>query len=117
MTNERTEKLERFLVRFRRAGERHAKAAADYERLDHQRKVVLSTQMQMAETVGGYTAVAAQEREARASVVYSDFLDDLHAARLELELARSDLDALRLAASLSQTIEANERAEMRAFSN
>jgi hypothetical protein len=114
MTNEATERLERFLVRLREAGERYAHAAATYEQFDHQRKVVLAEQMKEAEEKGA-TSAAAQEREARASLTYSNFLDQLFEARLELELARSDLDALKLSASLAQTIKANERAEVRAY--
>ncbi len=81
MTNETTERMERFLVRFR----------------------------------AGFASAAAQEREARAGEPYQEFLGSLYQARLELEIARSELEYLRMSATLSQTRKANERAEIRAY--
>jgi hypothetical protein len=114
VTNETTERLERFLVRFRDAGRLYAQAAAYYELLEHKRKVVLAAEMKAAE-LAGFTSAAAQEREARAGEEYTNFLSALYTSRLELEVARSDLEYLRMSATLAQTRKANERAEIRAY--
>ncbi len=114
MTNETTERMERFLVRFRDANRRYAEAAAFYELQEHKRKVVLAAEMKAAE-LAGFASAAAQEREARAGEPYQEFLGSLYQARLELEIARSELEYLRMSATLSQTRKANERAEIRAY--
>jgi hypothetical protein len=114
VTNETTERIERFLNRFRQACTRRAEAEASYEGLEHQRKIVLAEAMKQAER-DGHSAVSAQEREARVSEDYRYIIQCIINARLELELARAEVDRLKLAASLSQTAKANERAEIRAY--
>ncbi len=114
MTTERVERLERWLDRLRSLNEQHAMAAATYEKLEHLRKVVLAAQMQEAEA-RGVGSVAAQERDARASPQYAEHLGKLFEARLEMERARSAIDAMKLAASLRQSDLASERTEMRAY--
>jgi uncharacterized protein YgbK (DUF1537 family) len=116
MTNESTERLERWLDKYRLAISRKAAAEAAYELLEHQRKVVLAAEMSEA-AAAGIAAVAGQEREARVSQAYADHLDKLYRARLERELAGGEVDALRLQFEGMRTIRATERVEARAYSS
>jgi hypothetical protein len=115
MTNEKTERLERFLDRFRRAGVVFAEAYARHELVEANGKAVVAALMKESEA-NGVTSVAAQERDARASPEYQEHLAAVYKTRMELEIARTELEALRMLFSGRQTINANERAEMRAYS-
>lgn len=115
MTNESTERLERFLDKFRAAGEAFAEALANYEMVEATGKVVIASLMKEAEA-NGVSSVAAQERDARASIEYQEHLASVYQARIDLETARTRLEALRMLFSGRQTIKANERAEIRAYS-
>lgn len=114
MTIEGTERLERFLDKFRAKGTVFAEALARYELLDSMSKVIIASGMKEAEAAG-VTSVAAQERDARASGDYQEHLGHLYEARMELEVARTELEAMRMMFSGRQTINANERAEIRAY--
>lgn len=115
MTNESTERLERFLDRFRDAGTQFAEALARHEMVEAMGKVVIASLMKEAEA-NGVASVAAQERDARASIEYQEHLASVYQARIDLETARTRLEALRMLFSGRQTIKANERAEIRAYS-
>jgi hypothetical protein len=115
MTNESTERLERFLDKFRKAGTVFAEAFARHELVEANGKAVVAALMKEAEA-NGVSSVAAQERDARASPEYQEHLASVYKTRMELEIARVELEALRMKFSGAQTIKANERAEIRAYS-
>lgn len=114
MTNEATERLERFLDKFRAKGVVFAEALARHELLEAMSKVIIASGAKEAEAAG-VTSVAAQERDARASSEYQEHLGRLYKARMELEVARTELEAMRMMFSGRQTINANARAEVRAY--
>ena len=112
-TNEAAERLERWLVRLRAAGERRAQARSKLVGLEHRRKVLLAV-LSKAFALE-YPSVAAQEREARASDDYGHMIDEIEAAELEFGRADAEWEALRLYSSLWQSVKATERAELKAF--
>jgi hypothetical protein len=116
MTTEAVERLERFLDRFRKAGVVFAEAFARHELVEANGKAVVAALMKESEA-NGVTSVAAQERDARASPEYQDHLAAVYKTRMELEIARTELEAMRMRFSGAQTIKANERAEIRAYSS
>lgn len=106
--------LERRLQYWREASESYARAEATRTRIDHWRKVVMAEQMRKAEAKG-YTSVAAQEREARASQEYKDAIEALEAATEEaLRLSDERLMARTWAAAW-QTERADQRREREAY--
>ena len=114
MTNDATEKLERWLNRFRLAIRAKAEAEADHSMLCEQKKVILASLMQAAEE-SGHASIAAQEREARAAEEYRDFLITVREAEVAAKLAAGEVEALRLQFDGMRTIRASERVEARAY--
>jgi hypothetical protein len=114
MTNEETERLERWLDRFRQKGVVFAEALARYELAEAMTKTIKASLMKDAEA-NGIASIAAQERDALAAPDFQAHLGGLYKARMELEVARTELEAMRMLFSGRQTINANTRAEVRAY--
>jgi len=114
LTNEDSDRLERFLTKLNQAGDFYAAAAAEYELQENLRKVVLAEEMSSA-AERGVSSVAGQEREGLISAYYLTQLQKIKTARQAMEAARARLEYLRLSASLRQSQLATQRAEIRAF--
>lgn len=106
--------LEKRLTYWRKASEEYATAEATRTRLDHWRKVVLAEQMQEAER-RGVTAIAAQEREARASQAYKDAIDALESATEQSLRLNDERLMARTWAAAWQTERADQRKEREAY--
>ena len=71
--------LERRLEELRKIGESHAAAKKQLSILDHGRKILLAKLMKekQVKSTGKLESVSAQEREARATVEYENYIEQL----------------------------------------
>lgn len=91
-----------------------AAAYADRCHLEEMKKSKLAILMKEAE-VEGHKTTAAQEREARAHPDYIALLEGLKVATEQSEKLRWQLEVAKLGVGVWQTLNANERAERRAY--
>ena len=105
---------EQFIEEMRQKARRFASAKADRVRLEHYRKAKQAILMKEAEKVGFNTA-AAQEREALADPAYAELLEGLHAATVEEETLRWELEAARYRLDVWRTRMASARQEKAAY--
>lgn len=106
--------LEKRLTYWREIKDKWAEAEARRVRLDNWRKVVLSEQMKEAEK-RGVTAIAAQERDARASDAYKEAILALEAATEEAFQLNDERLMARTWAAAWQTERADQRKEREAY--
>jgi len=91
-----------------------ASAYAQRTHLDEMKKSKLAILMKQAE-IEGHKTTAAQEREARAHPEYLQLLEGLKIATEQSEHLRWQLEVAKLGVGVWQTMNANERAERRAY--
>lgn len=108
------EKIEARLQELRSMADEFAKAYADRCHLEEMKKSKLAILMKQAE-VEGHKTTAAQEREARAHAEYIALLEGLKVATENSERLRWQLEVAKLGVGVWQTLNANERAERRAY--
>lgn len=108
------ERIEARLNELRSMSEQFARAYAERSHLEEMKKSKLAMLMKMAE-VEGHKTTAAQEREARAHAEYIELLEGLRVATEESERLRWHLEVAKLGVGVWQTLNANERAERRAY--
>jgi len=89
-------------------------AYAERCHLEEMKKSKLAILMKQAE-VEGHKTTAAQEREARAHGEYIALLEGLKVATEQSEKLRWQLEVAKLGVGVWQTLNANERAERRAY--
>lgn len=109
-----SDRIEARLHELRQMSEGFAKAYAERCHLEEMKKSKLAMLMKVAEAEGHKTT-AAQEREARAHADYLALLDGLRVATEESERLRWQLEVAKLSVGVWQTLNANERAERRAY--
>lgn len=105
---------ESLLHAYREAYSEYAQAYADYTKTDLMRHVVLAHLMREAEA-RGVSSVAAQEREARASEEYLEFVEKFARVAGTLEMARGKRDERRMAIELWRSVQARDRAEIETY--
>lgn len=108
------ERIEARLHELRTMSESFAKAYAERTHLEEMKKSTLAILMKAAE-LEGHKTTAAQEREARAHPEYLALLNGLRVATEESERLRWQLEVAKLGVGVWQTLNANERAERRAY--
>ena len=108
------EAIETRLNELREKAAEYATAYAEKEYLEEFKKTKLALLMKDAEK-SGCTSAAAQEREARASKEYSDFLDGLKAATEKAERLRWQLRIAEIGADVWRSQEATKRAERKGY--
>lgn len=113
-TNAQTERAENSITEMRTKSVEYAKAYADRSYLEEFKKSKLAMLMKQAEA-DGYKTVAAQEREALAHPEYIALLNNLKTATEISEKLRWEMEVAKLGVGVWQTINANERAERRAY--
>lgn len=106
--------IEAHLERVRKASRDYAKAESEYQKLDHFRHSLLANLMRRAEQDGCKSAVA-QDREARASREYTEFLEGLAVAHERSIRLKWDLEIAKWQVELYRTQEATRRVELRAL--
>lgn len=109
-----SERIEVRLQELRTMSAQFATAYATRCHLEEMKKSRLAMLMKVAE-VEGHKTTAAQEREARAHPDYIALLDGLRVATEESERLRWGLEVAKLGVGVWQTLNANERAERRAY--
>lgn len=106
MDDEKESKLDAI----RRKIAEHAKARADAEYLDEFKKSKLAMLMKEYEK-SGFSAVSAQEREARADPKYIEILEGLREATEKAERQRWELRLLEMEFEKWRTLEVTRRKE------
>jgi hypothetical protein len=106
--------LEERLHEWRQLGDQYADAQAESDSLEEFKKVKLAELMAEAECAGHKT-IAAQEREAYRHPEYREFLLGLKEARRLAKKLEWQLRNAHKGSDLWQTVQANERAERRAY--
>lgn len=108
------ERIEARLQELRDMADKFASAYAERSHLEEMKKSKLAILMKQAE-VDGHKTTAAQEREARAHSEYIALLEGLKVATEQSEKLRWQLEVAKLGVGVWQTLNANERAERRAY--
>lgn len=108
------EVIERRMAELRETAKKFAKAIAQREYLDEFKKSKLAILMKKYEREG-FTSAAAQEREARADVLYIELLDGLRDAVEQSEALRWELKIAEIGAEVWRTQQASRRAERKGY--
>ena len=106
--------IEKRLHELREVAGRYADAKAKKEYLEHFRKSKKAILMKQMESLG-FNTLAAQEREALASLEYLQLLDGLREATREAERLRWELEIARIGSELWRTQQANQRIERKGY--
>jgi hypothetical protein len=108
------EKIEARMQELRELSKEYAKAKAQQVYLEEFKKSKLAILMKAAE-VAGHKSATTQEREARASDSYIEFLDGLKDAVERAESLRWQLQIAEIGSEVWRTQQANQRAERRGY--
>lgn len=102
--------IQYMLHRYREASEKRADAEGEYAKLDHMRLSVLA--ILMKQEAHNHPTAAAQEREARASDDYREYVNKFGDATTRLHKARAAQRERELAIELYRSMVATSRKEM-----
>lgn len=101
-------KYDEYAEQFRLKAEEWARLNGEAEKLEHMRKIVLS------ELVNQRTgAIGAREHEAQADPVYGVHIQKMTAARTTANIAKAQMEAMRMRFEAWRTVNATRRAEMK----
>ena len=101
-------KFDEYAEQFRLKAEEWARLNGEADRLEHMRKVKLG---EIVNQIGG--PIGKAEHQAHAHLDYKIHIEAMTAARTQANIARAQMDAMRLRFEAWRTVNATRRAEMK----